>query len=666
MREYLHTILTLETKSQLDAFVSGLQTIEAQEIEAWFVEDRALGVEVAQNLACKVLDLVLQKGELAHNTYLLLYVFYAPIVPSDGFVADERLTNYIQTAQQYFLGQNIGEYENLMLLELEVLCLMLQGEAQMAIKKYIQGVCHLQMHLSSAGQTAEFIRQFFPKLGISMEFFLESIKEILHKDHYMQLPMMRRRSILNWQLHCFWNVSSFFNHRSWLELYVYWKELFDLHLQDDSLESLDHCMYLQFFIYHMCGNSYESQKQWKEFLQEIDLVACRVYEDFAQKHALAYDAMPQTDKIVIGVLRDRLVENSPFKVEYSFMKQILQDEEFKQRYVIKIYPMNLLEKSENTSTAISDYEGLGIEIVDVTSTYNQDGFYNSHLQKALALAQRIKQDQVTYLISPNNGYGISDFVLSTRCAPYRIFWSHGNFVYDIPSLDCKITHICGNEALINREGNAFVGIPVAMDRRFYNPLVSDKLIASHRARFPKEALILGTIGRLVKINSLPYLQMLVRIMRHFPQSIYLACGSGNIAEIEDKLKSILGAEYAQWRERFYFCGYVDSGVYGHIIDFWLDSFPMEQGESRIEYVAKGKLSLVLVKNPQMVQKEWITMAVDEEDYYQKALHLLSLSKAQKDALIAENMAGLERYNEKRNKMGVSHFLNMLQSLCKES
>lgn len=48
-------------------------------------------------------------------------------------------------------------------------------------------------------------------------------------------------------------------------------------------------------------------------------------------------------------------------------------------------------------------------------------------------------------------------------------------------------------------------------------------------------------------------------------------------------------------ERIYFTGYIDSTIYGHIIDIWFDSFPLEQGESRIEYVAKGGLSLVMSK-----------------------------------------------------------------------
>lgn len=114
-------------------------------------------------------------------------------------------------------------------------------------------------------------------------------------------------------------------------------------------------------------------------------------------------------------------------------------------------------------------------------------------------------------------------------------------------------------------------------------------------------------------------------------------------------------------QRFYFCGYVDSSIYGHLIDFWPDSFPMEQGESRIEYVAKGGLSLVLVKDPQSIQKEWKTMAVDEEDYRNKARWILSLNAQEKEELLGEIMGGLKRYNQRREALGIQSFLELLNA-----
>lgn len=654
-----------QTKSEIERFLQELSNYSLPQTQELYKSSPQEYTDFALSLRQSILQNILKNGDVGNTQYLLLYLLFAPL--QGQIPQEEGLEPFINTAKSHFLAQGLGEFENLMLLELEVLCLLLDSKSEEAIKRYIQGISHINIHFKNAGLSAEFIRTYFPKMQISMELFLESVSEILGSEYYCSLSFEMRRSILNWQLHCFWNVPSFFNHRSWLSLYPLWKELFYLHLKEGNVGAMEHAVYMQFFIYHMCGNSFSSQEQWREFSSEIDEVGSKYYESFAISQALPKPSTNPQGKITIALLRDRIVENSPYKVEYSFLKQLLSNEAFKEKYTIKIYLMSLLEKSENSPSAMQSYQNLGIEIFDVGEYCNTRGFYNSHLQKAMLLREAMIQDSVQILLSPNNGYGISDFLIASNVAPKQVFWSHGNFVYNVPNLTNRITHICGNETSLVREGYEFVGIPVVMDNAFYNPPISPELIAQTRAKFPQDKLILGTIGRLTKIDSLPYLSMLVRIMKAFPQSIYLACGSGNVEEIKQKLQSILGEEYESFmQERFFFCGYVNNVIFGHIIDFWPDSFPMEQGESRIEYVAKGKLSLVLVKDPSKVQKEWITMAVDEEDYYQKALHLLSLSEEQKREVIENIQGGLSRYNQKREELGVDSMMRFLQSLCKNS
>lgn len=648
-------------RSQLEKILKELQTQDLNTMRDLYHFASKEYLDFALLLRDKILDIVLKKGDIGESFYLVCYLVFEPIKDLEPI---KTLDPFIQTAQSHFLQPTLGDIENLMLLELEVLCLILLGQSHQAIRRYIQGISHLEMHLNVMGRASDFIRECFPKMGITMEEFLESVQEILEPSYYLNLPILRARSILNWQLHCFWNVPNFFNHRSWLSLYPLWRDLFYHYLNASEVEYLDHAVYMQFFIYHMCGNSYTSQQQWKEFCTQIDQIAHKRYEKFGKENGLfglSKIEKNKDSKIIIGILRDRIVENSPYKVEYSFLKQLLSSEKFRNQYQVKIYLMSLLEKSDNAQNIIQNYQQLGIEIVDVGLEFNAKGFYNSHLQKALRLNEIIKKDEVEVLISPNNGYGISDFVLALRSAPKQIFWSHGNFVYDLPSIDSKITHICGNSTSITHEHCPFIGIPVVMDKRFYNPFVPETILKQHRLKYPENKRILGTIGRLTKIDSLPYLEMIVSLMKEFPDTIYLACGSGNIEEIQNKLKSILGREYQEFMQRFYFCGYVDSAVYGHLIDFWLDSFPMEQGESRIEYVAKGKLSLVLVKNPQNIQKEWKTMAIDQEDYREKARYLLRLNDEERQMLLDEIMGGLARYNQKREELGIQSFLGLLNA-----
>ena len=408
-------------------------------------------------------------------------------------------------------------------------------------------------------------------------------------------------------------------------------------------QAIDEVLYLQLFLYHFCGNSFISQEQWREFNTEVLKKSSALYREFVAKFltksrkiekrnttkdskhqnlkSMKFMEAPQSAqnsqeskssqptqqaKKIIGFLRDRFVENSPFKVEYSLIKNLINSSCFTQKYSIKIYCMSLIEKSENDPRIMQLFASLGVEIIDIGLAFNKANFYNSHLQKALALREIIQNDEVEVLISPNNGYGISDFLLSVRVAPTQVFWTHGNYVYDIEGIDARLTHICNDLREITHEGIVFGGIPVKMDTAFYNPPISAQEIKEAReniayllaqnknlevkdfSNFADECLrdkvILGVMGRLAKIDSMDYLEVICEILQRREECVFVACGAGNEEVIKSKISQINPSVLP----RFCFTGQIDSAVYGHIIDVWLDSFPMEQGESRIEYIAKGR------------------------------------------------------------------------------
>ena len=160
-------------------------------------------------------------------------------------------------------------------------------------------------------------------------------------------------------------------------------------------------------------------------------------------------------------------------------------------------------------------------------------------------------------------------------------------------------------------------------------------------------------------------------------------------------------------DRFYFVGYVDSALYGHIIDIWLDSFPLEQGESRIEYVAKGGVALVLSRESKQerisrisrwvdqyakILSEFLTLyntpsanisqiqtivltsladiktllcecmyvAFDIQEYEHKALELLQSQSI--EAVRAHSLLEREILDFVREKIGTQSFLELLDSL----
>lgn len=632
---FSHFISTLQAKSshsEIQSLIKTLHVIKAQDIALLYATPNgsALMIELIGTIRDK-LYAQLSSGQVCgvEFFYILLFIprsfggdtpIHTPITPIE---IDTRFEVFMQLSKENLFAQSNGDTENLLFIELYILskALMNMHDFEGIIREYIMLVSLIDINLPLSLEHTHFIVETFENLNVNMPLLIHALKAQQDVQVYFTYPPQARRSILNWQLHCFWNVGVYFNHNQWLELYPLWKDMFYTLLERGDVEGIDEAMYMQFFIYHICGNNFHHQEQWREFCADIDRVAARHYEAFAKTQGIYGVKMHQDSqnsqnkgKKTIAFLRDRLVANSPYKVEYSLLSNLMNDNAFKEAYQVKIYTMKLLEKSVDDEGIINSYRQLGIEVVDVVSHLNTKGFYNSHLQKALCIKTALNNDNVEILISPNNGYGISDFILASRSAPLQIYYSHGNFVYDLPCIDYKMTHICQNKLHITHEGYEFLGVPVKMQERFYNPPLSTKEkqeICQIRERFPKDSILLGSIGRLMKLHSIEYWECVIDIMRSFPQSHYLACGGGNSKLICDVIYKVCPKEAEIFLERVHFMGYVDSKIYGHIIDIWLDSFPLEQGESRIEYAAKGGLNLVMSKQDKQSRFDTLCALIEE-------------------------------------------------------
>lgn len=736
------TLQSSETKAQLDLLISDLCLLKVESLDQAIAtlsrqekeHFETLLIEFLNSLRDRIFAL-LTNGVLCGVEYLFIII----LLPyATGLKADSRFEVFIQMAKKHLFSDGVSDVENAFFIEVYTLARILaskggiETERDSILREYITLISMLDINLPSSIQHSTFVVKCFTSLNVSIEILINALKAQLSKQSFFAYPPLRRRSILNWQLHCFWNVAHFFNHPLWLELYPLWRDLFYQLLEQGDVQGLDEALYLQFFMYHICGNSFHTQQQWRRFCAEIDQKGAKHYEHFAKSqgiygrsqvaqnpnasgadlslHRSAVSKPADSQKTLIGILRDRFVANSPFKVEYSLLSNLLSDQEFSQKYEFRIYAMKLLEKSQDDELIIQAYESLGVRVVDVVSPFNAQGFYNSHLQKALAIKSAMNNDGVQILISPNNGYGISDFLLASRSAHTQLYYSHGNFVYDLPCIDQRITHICQNKRQIIHEGFEFSGIPLKMLDRFYNPQVPDKMVQACRKKFPSDMVIVGTIGRLTKLDSLEYWQCVIGAMREHPKSIYLACGGGNTSVITQRIQQCFESEIESeaFLQRVYFEGYVQSEIYGHIIDIWLDSFPHEQGESRIEYVAKGGLSLVMSKQNLQERethlKDWVSkwakmnkmehlseqceslqelfieshlplVAFDTCDYQRKASDLLGLftQALEGDQSAKERIQNLKSIvaqgrklnDEMREKEGVQAFKEIIAQISKD-
>lgn len=182
------------------------------------------------------------------------------------------------------------------------------------------------------------------------------------------------------------------------------------------------------------------------------------------------------------------------------------------------------------------------------------------------------------MIVGTNNFPLVNFLFVNRTADKQIYWSHGNFEYNVNNIDNRISH--SSNTSNNKYNFKIFNIHFGLEK--YNPEVDMKIVKSIREAYPADVTILGAIGRLIKINSDEYLETVAKIMKKNSKTIFLACGTGNQDEIKMKLKKL------NILDRFYFPGYIDSHLYGHIIDLYLSPFPYGGGEAMNEFAHKGK------------------------------------------------------------------------------
>ncbi|MFZ2956855.1 MAG: hypothetical protein WA705_08205 [Candidatus Ozemobacteraceae bacterium] len=406
------------------------------------------------------------------------------------------------------------------------------------------------------------------------------VKEISY-SRLKPLRDLERRIILRW-LMVFWNIYS--PEKEFLMVFEQLKSLFEQAIRDNDREFV---LCLHFPLSHIYINLTQTQKEWKVFNELIERPLAAFFQKQAKKCGIKPITRPfslEKAPLKIGFVYDRIVLNSPFKVLFSLLKTLSQIAT--SEYELFVYDLEYIEKTSSGPDEIRMLEKLGVHYLGNHSILSDKtmSFYYDIFGKCKMLRDRIIQDEIDVLIV-TSCHEQSNFLFSTRTAPLQIYWTHGMHVYDVPGIDFRMTHSQGHDEIYSFEGFDYFGIPCGMDDIFYIPLVAPEAVQKIRNRFPPGTVILGSIGRMIKVDSPPYLEAVREILMKNPNTVYLACGGGGTENITSFLK--------KWNieNRFFFEGHVDSAVYGHAIDIYLNTFPLSAGESLNEFLAKGKVSM---------------------------------------------------------------------------
>lgn len=444
---------------------------------------------------------------------------------------------------------------------------------QTDFKSYFKQLTPFLNNLSAIIEEYDYVAAIFG--DENLEVYLQMMQELTLNNEFFNQPIEVQK--LNIYKYYFLTNLHFGRGESYREMYHVLKPLFLKALETGQDE-------LAFYLYTPLQMSWNGTAQTQDEMQLYNDEIEKPLEDFIQHKLIKkYQLTPNTraiskDQKVIKVafLQERIISYSIHKVFVSLLQAL--KEYPNTRYEFTIYNLNFMEFGGSDNATVDALKAIGFNYVDLHQEYvgNENAFYPI-IEKALHTRQRIIDDNIDILIGMHSRPEYN-FLFTTRTAPKQIYWSHGNFEYHINNIDVKLHH-----TIVPKLYTSFYQTfsnPITLDK--YNPRIDINLIKNTRKLFPENKFILGSIGRLVKLDDLEYLTAVSKIMKRNPDTIYLACGSGSTSNIESMLQG-LGIH-----DRFYFTGHVDSHIYGHVIDLWLTPFKFGGGEALQEYMYKGQ------------------------------------------------------------------------------
>jgi glycosyltransferase involved in cell wall biosynthesis len=218
---------------------------------------------------------------------------------------------------------------------------------------------------------------------------------------------------------------------------------------------------------------------------------------------------------------------------------------------------------------------LAIKVVYLDQAYPETA--NRPFLRLRRLGERLKSDRVDVLVWVSVPLMLAaGFAL--RLAPLQIWWAMKYHDFELPQIDryLAVGAIAKERTISDRKWRS---VPMRQD-----DWRDDSLAEAGRAlrsRWPGKT-VLASLGREEKLNDPSFLSCVCRILKHHPQSVFLWTGRARDRGIQAAF------DEASLGDRTCFLGWVDTRLYAHVLDVFLDSFPFPCGLTAFQAMAQGK------------------------------------------------------------------------------
>lgn len=337
-----------------------------------------------------------------------------------------------------------------------------------------------------------------------------------------------------------------------------------------SRDYLDCALYLEARIY-----AYVKQRETESHFRECFSQWTDAMFAAGQKHDQGANALYTAGKdIRVGIF----IQNLAALIHVQGTLKILQGLRASGKDHLKpvLYFFSGRHPDGKEKQLLEGFSAIGVPVVLLEEACPES--IDKRFSRLLAFSRRLAEDRIDVLVWVSLPL-MMPLAFGMRIAPVQIWFSMKYHSIECPGIDRYMTRM-GFSRTRRVNNRVWDNLPPGMDNWPVDPAYRSAA-QPLRDRFSGQV-VLGTFGREEKLVDGDFLGTISRILTDNPNAVFLYTGRRNHPAVVEAL-----CANPTVSDRVHFIGWVDTRLYAHVIDIFLDSFPFPCGITAAEAMSVG-------------------------------------------------------------------------------